>query len=65
MSSLLIVLVVILLIATVATLFGGLVSMGVGGELDDRNSTRLMFTRVGLQGLAVALIALMLFALNR
>jgi ABC-type transport system involved in multi-copper enzyme maturation permease subunit len=65
MSYPLTVLVVILLIATVGSLFGGLFSMGVGGETDDRNSTRLMFTRVGLQGLAVALIALMLFVLHR
>ena len=65
MSSALTILIVILLIATVATLFGGLVSMGIGGETDDRNSTRLMFARVGLQAVAVALIMLLLFALHR
>ena len=60
MSSLLIVLMVALLIATVGSLFSGLVSMGIGGELDDRKSERLMFTRVALQGLAVALVLLLL-----
>lgn len=60
MSYLLAVLSVILLIATVAALFSGLFSMGVGGDFDDRNSNRLMFTRVGLQGLAVGLIILLL-----
>jgi hypothetical protein len=65
MSNLLTVLMVLLLIATVASLFGGLVSMGIGGELDDRNSTRLMVARVSLQGGALGLILLlMLFALE-
>lgn len=64
MSSALTILIMILLIATVATLFGGVVSMGIGGETDDRNSTRLMFARVSLQAIAVALIAL-LFLLHR
>lgn len=64
MSYLLTVLIVILLIATVASLFGGLVSMGIGGELDDRNSTRLMVARVSLQALAVGLILLLLFVLK-
>lgn len=64
MSYLLTVLVVVALIATVASLFGGLVSMGIGGELDDRNSNRLMFARVSLQALAVGLVLLMWFALR-
>jgi membrane protein YqaA with SNARE-associated domain len=64
MLHLLTVLVVVSLIATVASLFGGLVSMGIGGQLDDRNSERLMSARVGLQALAIALVLLMWFALK-
>lgn len=64
MSYLLTVLVVVLLIATVASLFGGLVSMGIGGQLDDRNSERLMFARVGLQAMAIALVLAMWFVLK-
>jgi hypothetical protein len=52
------------LVATVGSLFAGVLSMGAGGEFDDHNSTRLMFARVGLQGLAVALIVLLLFVLK-
>lgn len=65
MSTLVTILIVILLIATIGSLFAGVVSMGVGGDLDHRNSTRLMFTRVGLQALAVGLIMLMMFVLGR
>jgi hypothetical protein len=64
MSHLLTILIVLLLIATVASLFGGLLSMGIGGELDDRNSNRLMFARVSLQGLAVGLVLLLWFVLK-
>ena len=64
MSHLLTVLIVLLLIATIASLFGGLLSMGIGGELDDRNSNRLMFARVSLQGLAVGLVLLLWFVLK-
>jgi membrane protein YqaA with SNARE-associated domain len=64
MSYLLTVLIVLLLIATIASLFGGLVSMGIGGELDDRNSNRLMFARVSLQAVAVGLVLLLWFVLK-
>lgn len=64
MSSLVSILIVVLLIATVASLFSGLVTMGIGGALDDRNSTRLMVARVSLQAVAVGLIVLMLFVLK-
>lgn len=64
MSYLLAVLMVVALMATVASLFGGLLSMGIGGALDDRNSTRLMVARVSLQALAVGLILLLLFVLK-
>lgn len=63
MSTLIFAFIVILLLATVGSLFGGLASMGIGGALDDRNSERLMFARVGLQALAVVLV-LMLFVIG-
>jgi hypothetical protein len=54
--TLLNVLVVIALIATVVTLFGGIASMAHGGEYDTRHSTQFMLARVGAQGLALALL---------
>lgn len=65
MSTLLTILIVILFIATIGSLLAGVVSMGAGGDFDQRNSTRLMSTRVGLQALAVGLIVLMLFIIGR
>jgi membrane protein YqaA with SNARE-associated domain len=64
MSTLLIAFIMVLLIATIGSLFGGLASMGIGGAFDDRNSTRLMFARVGLQAMAIVLV-LMLFVIGR
>ena len=63
MSSLILAFIVLALLATVGSLFGGLVSMGIGGAVDERNSERLMFARVGLQALAVVLV-LMLFVVG-
>lgn len=63
MSSLIIAFIVVLLLLTVGSLFGGLASMGIGGTFDDRNSERLMFVRVGLQALAIVLV-LMLFVVG-
>lgn len=45
-------------VATVAVLFTGLGSMVKGGEFDDRHSTQLMFARVGLQAVTLALVAI-------
>ena len=64
MSTLLTMFIVVMLIATIGTLFGGLVSMGIGGGVDERNSERLMFMRVGLQAAAVVLAVLLLFVLK-
>jgi len=50
------VLIVLALLATMATLLLGLISMGGGGSLDRQLSTPLMWARVGLQALAVALL---------
>ena len=60
MASIALPLLIVVLLAVVGSLFGGLVSMGVGGEYDDRNSERLMFARVGLQALAIVLILFVL-----
>lgn len=65
MSTLLTILIVILFIATIGSLLAGVVSMGAGGDFDQRNSTRLMSTRVGLQAFAVGLIVLMMFLIGR
>lgn len=47
---------------TVISLFNGIVSMAHGGPEDERASPRLMFMRVGWQGLAVLFIVLALLA---
>lgn len=65
MSTLFTILIVILFIATFGSLIAGVGAMGAGGDFDDRNGTRIMFTRVGLQALAVALIVLTFFVLSR
>lgn len=49
------------MLTTVAVLISGLVSMEHGGAFDERASGRLMFARVGAQGLVVALLLLALF----
>jgi hypothetical protein len=46
------------LIATIITLLMGLFSMGASGSMDKELSEPLMWTRVGLQGLAVLLLFL-------
>lgn len=48
--------IVLALLATVATLFLGLLAMSSGGELDREASTPLMWTRVGFQGLTLVLL---------
>ena len=50
------ILVVLALIATCVALVIGLLNMGREGEINDNSSTTLMWARVGLQGLAVALL---------
>lgn len=62
MSSFLLVLVGIGLVATLATLFIGVFSMGRGGEFNKRNSNRLMRLRVILQGATVVVFVLYLLS---
>ena len=52
------VLIVLGMVATIAVLFTGLGSMVKGGDFDDRHSTQLMFARVGLQAVTLALVAI-------
>lgn len=51
-------LVVFALLATIAALVTGIVSMAHGGGFDQRHSHQIMFARVGLQ--AITLVALLL-----
>jgi len=50
------------LIATLAVLFIGIITFAVGGQFSARNTTKLMAARVALQGLAVALFAILVVA---
>ena len=53
--------VILALVAVVATLFWGVGSMAHGGSYDREHSEQIMFTRVGIQAAAVALIVLTVF----
>jgi len=53
--------IVIALLATVATLIWGIVSMAQGGEFDLHHSHQIMFARVGLQGVTLLLLLVALF----
>ena len=56
--DLLTIVVVLALLATVVTMFIGLISMGGGDSLDREISTPLMWIRVGLQAFAIVLLFL-------
>jgi hypothetical protein len=62
--SLLSLMIVLALIATVGALGAGLVSMMRGGEYDRQHSTQLMAARVGFQGAALVLMLVALFIAN-
>ena len=59
--DLLSVVIVLALLATLAVMMMGLFTMGQGGSLDKRLSTRLMWARVGLQAGAIVLLILAVF----
>lgn len=48
----------ILMLATLATLMVGVISMGKGSDFNKRNANKLMRLRVILQGLALVCFAL-------
>lgn len=50
------VVIVLALLATLATMMLGLLTMSSGGELDREASTRLMWARLGFQGLTLVLL---------
>ena len=52
--------VILVFVITVATLAWGVSSMAQGGSYDREHSEKLMFTRVGVQALAFALIVIAL-----
>ena len=54
----------IALIAVVAVLFAGLVTLARGGRFGNRYSNKLMQARVGLQALAVVLMLVFWFLLR-
>ncbi len=60
--TILTVLIVIALLATVGMLISGIVSMAHGGDFDQRHSHQFMFARVGFHGvtLLILFIALLL-----
>jgi hypothetical protein len=59
--SVLTLLIILALIATIVALAWGVGSMAHGGTYDDKHSEEIMFTRVGLQALAFVLIVVALF----
>ena len=54
--SLVTALIILALLLTVGVLLAGLFTMEQGGEFDERMSTKLMYARVGAQGLVVLLL---------
>ena len=62
--SLLSLMIVLALLATIGALGAGVVSMVRGGEFDRQHSTQLMFARVGFQGAALVLLLVALFVAN-
>lgn len=58
--DLLTIVIILALLATLAALLLGLISLGQGGRFDRDFGTRFMWARVVMQGLAVALLVLAL-----
>jgi len=53
------IIILILMLATLAVLVMGIISMMRGGEYNRKNSNKLMSLRVGIQGVTVALLGAM------
>ena len=58
------IIIVLALLATIGALGLGLLSMGVGGSLDNAYSERFMWIRIYLQGFAMLLIFAVLYLTN-
>ena len=52
------------LLMTVGLIGTGIWSMAHGGEFDQKHSTQLMFARVGMQAITVALLLLAVYIAN-
>ena len=59
--SMLTVVVILALVATIVTLVWGVGSMASGGTYDRKHSEQLMFARVGLQAFAFVMLMLALY----
>ena len=59
--SLLTIIIVLALIATIITLMWGLGSMSQGGKYDEAHSEQLMFTRIGIQAFAVVMLLIAVY----
>lgn len=59
--ELLTIVIILALLATAGALLLGLVSLGQGGSFDKDFGTGFMWARVGLQGIAVALLVMVFF----
>jgi len=62
--SLLNIIILLAMFATVAMLVMGIGSMAQGGEYDEKHDTQFMFARVGLQGATFLLLLLALYLAN-
>ena len=62
--SLLTIVIIAALLATIVSLVMGLGAMGKGGKYDEEHSTQLMSARVGLQALTFILLLLAIFLAN-
>lgn len=56
--DLMLVVIVLAILATVVTMFLGLLAMGGGGTADKEFGTPLMWTRIGFQALTLGLLVL-------
>lgn len=59
--ELLTVLIILALLATIASLGWGIGSMAHGGQFDDKHDVQLMSARVGLHGVAILLLLIAAF----
>ena len=58
------VVIIIALLLTIVVLVTGLWSMAHGGEFDRRHSTQLMFARIGMQAITLALLFVAMYLAN-
>jgi len=62
--SILTIVIILALIATIFTLGWGVKSMSEGGKYDEEHSEQLMFARIGLQAFAVVMLLLAVYLAN-